>query len=45
MVNNLRPHTLLAYGDHMQLKFEDYVEKVYKYPSEWKQKRDKMISR
>ena len=44
MIKRLEPKTLIVYGEHMPIKFEDYVENVYYYDSYWKKRRKELVN-
>jgi hypothetical protein len=35
----LRPRALIVYGEYLPVKFENFVEEVYYFPTEWAKKR------
>lgn len=45
MIKRLEPKTLIVYGEHMPVNFEDYVENVYYYDSYWKKRRKELVNK
>lgn len=39
MTKQIEPTNIIVYGEYMPVKFEDYVEGVYKYDTHWGRKR------